>query len=335
MRSLFGGQQHFSDPWVGAASFNRLGGHLSRMLVSQAAASLRIARARTGCPVEDAVRTLERDGVAVIEDFVDTETHVALRDEVVARLTALEARFPLPDASDRGFGPRRPFAGGFDRFDGSTLNRYVDVDPRVHPLGSRFIQGARLMRLVHQAIGTRLTAKKASIYLTVQGDEARNPDVQKELHRDTFQPAIKFWYFLEKVTVAQGPFEYVIGSHLLTPARLRWEYRRSVEASRRGARDKGGSFRIDERVLQSLDLDLPRPFALRENTLVIADVRGFHRRAHGTFGSRRVSIYGNVRPRPFVPGEREGWGRIKPQREFTMLNNQTWDGWENRDYGQR
>jgi hypothetical protein len=300
MRSLFGGQLHFSDPWVGAASFNRLGGHLARMLVSQAATSLRVARARTGSRVEDAVRTLERDGVAVIEDFVDTETHRALRDEVVTRLMALETRFPIPQSSDRGFGARRPFQGGFDRFDGSTLNRYVDIDPRVHPLASRFVQDTRLVRLVHHAIGTRLTAKKASTYLTVQGDEVRNPDVQKELHRDTFQPAIKFWYFLEKVTLADGPFEYVIGSHLLTPARLRWEYRRSVEASRRGSCDKGGSFRIDEQVLQSLGLDLPRPFALRENTLVIADVRGFHRRGHGTFGSRRVSIYGNVRPRPFV-----------------------------------
>lgn len=301
MRSLFGGQQHFSDPWVGAASFNRLGGHLSRMLFSQAAASLRIARARKGSRVEDAARTLERDGVAVLEDFVDTELHCALRDEVVTRLTDLETRYPIPDSSDRRFGPRRPFEGGFDRFDGSTLNRYVDIDPRVHPLASRFVQETRLTRLVHHAIGTRLNAKKASIYLTVQGDEARNPDVQKELHRDTFQPAIKFWYFLEEVTLAEGPLEYVIGSHLLTPARLRWEYRRSVEASRRGSGDTGGSFRIDEQVLQSLGLDLPRPIEVRENTLVIADVRGFHRRAHGTFGSRRVSIYGNVRPRPFVP----------------------------------
>jgi hypothetical protein len=301
MRSLFGGQQHFSDPWVGRASFNRFGGHLSRMLVSQAAASLRIARARTGPPVENAVRTLERDGVAVIEDFVDRESHHALRDEVVTRLTALETQLPILESSDRGFGPRRPFPGGFDRFDGSTLNRYVDIDPHVHPLASRFVQETRLTRLVHHAIGARLTAKKASIYLTVQGDEVRNPDVQKELHRDTFQPAIKFWYFLEAVTLADGPLEYVIGSHLLTPARLRWEYRRSVEASRRGSHDKGGSFRIDERGLPSLGLAPPRPLEVRENTLVIADVRGFHRRAHGALGSRRVSIYGNLRPRPFVP----------------------------------
>jgi ectoine hydroxylase-related dioxygenase (phytanoyl-CoA dioxygenase family) len=301
MRSLFGGQLHFSDPWVGAASFNRLGGHLCRMLASQAAASLRIARAREGSPEDDAVRTLERDGVAVIEDFVDTESHRALRDEVVAQLTDLETRVPIPASSDRAFGPRRPFEGGFDRFDGSTLNRYVDIDPRVHPLASRFVREARLMRLVHQVIGTRLTAKRASIYLTVQGDEVRNPDVQKQLHRDTFQPAIKFWYFLEDVTLAQGPLEYVIGSHLLTPARLRWEYQRSVEASRRGSRDTGGSFRIDEQVLESLGLARPRPLALRKNTLVIAHVRGFHRRAHGACGSRRLSIYGNVRPRPFVP----------------------------------
>ena len=251
--------------------------------------------------MQDAVRALERDGVAVIEDFVDKESHGALRSEILTHLTALETRFPILESSDRRFGPRRPFQGGFDRFDGSTLNRYVDIDPRVHPLASRFVEETRLMPLVHQAIGTHLTAKKASIYLTVQGDEARNPDVQKQLHRDTFQPAIKFWYFVEEVTLAEGPFEYVIGSHLLTPARLRWEYRRSVEASRRGSRDTGGSFRIDEQVLQSLGLGLPRPFAVPENTLVIANVRGFHRRAHGTFGSRRVSIYGSVRPQPFVP----------------------------------
>jgi hypothetical protein len=120
MRSLFGSQQHFSDPWVGASSFNRLGGHLCRVLASQAAAKLRIARARAGSPVEDAARTLERDGVVAIADFIDAALHRALREEIVTRLTDLETRFPIPESSERGFGQRRPFEGGFDRFDHGT-----------------------------------------------------------------------------------------------------------------------------------------------------------------------------------------------------------------------
>ena len=65
---------------------------------------------------------------------------------------------------------------------------------------------------------------------------------QRALHRDTFHSAIKLWLFLEDVTDADGPFEYVPGSHRMTRARYHWEHRKA-----RVAADKrlGGSFRID------------------------------------------------------------------------------------------
>src|SRR4051812_24305252 len=69
--------------------------------------------------------------------------------------------------------------------------------------------------------------------------------IRRDLHRDTFQPAIKLWYFLDEVAQDDGPFEYVPGSHRMTRRRLRWEYRRALAAVAPGG-DRGGSFRVGD-----------------------------------------------------------------------------------------
>ena len=37
------------------------------------------------------------------------------------------------------------------------------------------------------------------------------------------------------------------------------------------------------------------------NTLVVANVFGFHRRGDAVPGTRRLCLYGNHRPQPFIP----------------------------------
>src|SRR5690606_34727111 len=133
------------------------------------------------------------------------------------------------------------------------------------------------------------------------GDRGR-PDPQKNLHSDTFHPTMKAWYFIDDVREDAGAFTYVPGSHRSTPARLRWEYARSLTArdgpDRYAAR---GSLRVSPSELSSMGLGAPRRFGVRANTLVIANTPGFHARGPSSAPSSRREIWAYARGNPFVP----------------------------------
>ena len=87
---------------------------------------------------------------------------------------------------------------------------------------------------------------------------------------------MKAWFFLEDVGAHQGPFTYVRGSQRLDWRRLRWEYRRSIQAA--GLRDgysEKGSFRFEEADLRELGLPPPESLAVAANTLLIANSYNF------------------------------------------------------------
>lgn len=42
-------------------------------------------------------------------------------------------------------------------------------------------------------------------------------------------------------------------------------------------------------------------YPVKANTLVIADIRGFHCRGQALENQARISIYANIRPAPFLP----------------------------------
>src|SRR3546814_11353522 len=54
-------------------------------------------------------------------------------------------------------------------------------------------------------------------------------DSQTALHSDTYHPTMKAWFFLHDVANDEGPFQYVPGSHRLTPQRIAWEKRKSLD----------------------------------------------------------------------------------------------------------
>ena len=220
-------------------------------------------------------------------------------ETVVSRASRLH---PVQDNTRPGFRPKQPFAGGFDRFDGGTLNRFLHIDPEQMPRAAAFSHDQRLSAGSRQIIGLPMNPRKLDIYLTVHGEETRTPDLQKVLHRDTFFRALKFWFFLRPVQRQDGPFEYVPGSHRLDPYRLRWEQSTATAAAEhRRQPDVSGSFRIQEESLA--ELGLPKPVALTcpANTLVLADVFGFHRRGAAAQGRQRLALYGWNRPYPFSP----------------------------------
>jgi len=130
-------------------------------------------------------------------------------------------------------------------------------------------------------------------------------DVQSNLHSDTFFPAFKFWYFPSNVIKQHGCFNYVRNSHTPSFNRMQYEFNQSIDAvlnkNKAISKDhRQGSFRISDSEI------LPYGFSREEidvqaNTLVIANVFGFHARGLSMMPIERISIHGSLRyDFPFV-----------------------------------
>ena len=126
-------------------------------------------------------------------------------------------------------------------------------------------------------------------------------DIQKVFHSDIFFPAVKFWYFPSEVT-HEGAFQYVPNSVDLTNEKiLDWHYNQSSKASLggeyeswRGDGHKEGSFRISMEEIRYLGLHR-QTMKVKSNTLIIANVNGFHRRGDVSVSTYRNAIHGSIR----------------------------------------
>lgn len=289
-----GSTKSFDHSVVGHYGLNRAGLHVARMAAADA--TFRARRLLCGAPLRDA---LTRDGIVVLPNFAEAPAFAALQQEVRAALALAEVRIPRPATSGRGFGSKRPFDGGFDRHDGAALNRFLFLEGAELAQTRRFVE-TRLAPLGARAIGCLPKPQKYAIQeLTHFRDDS---DIQKVMHRDTFHPAVKLWYFIDDVDIEDGPFVYVRGSHRMTAARARWEYTRSVAASHPRATSRSGSFRVTEAELEAMGYPPEESFPVAANTVVLANVCGFHRRGDvERDGARRVAIHASLRPTPFVP----------------------------------
>jgi len=119
---------------------------------------------------------------------------------------------------------------------------------------------------------------------------------------DTCHSSAKAWLFVEDVAEDEGHFVYVQDSHHLNPERLDWEQQKSESiTAKTDAMTRRGSFRIPEKEVLELGYAKPQAFAVKANTLVIADTYGFHARAKSLKASVRIELWAYARRNPFVP----------------------------------
>ena len=302
MLSLLTSRKSFGDRWVGHAGWNTKHDlHARRMRLAEFAAQVRRATGSLAARSDAASRDLDRDGFAVLPDFLPDALFQAVSEEAEAAIRQSKAARPLGGNAVAGFGAKQPFPGGFDRWDGGTLNRFLDISTDRMPATADAIRQPALHGLTRRVVGLPHHPGKTQLYLTANGDDETNYDVQRDLHRDTFFSAMKFWLFLRPVTAADGPFTYVPGSHRLTPERLQWERRVAMRIASSGGQDPnaGGSFRIGRQELAGLNLPEPVACACPANTLVIANTMGLHARGRAEPDTERLSLYGWRRPFPF------------------------------------
>jgi hypothetical protein len=268
------------NPVIGSPFLNRAGLHVARMRAAAAMAAWRRRRLEPLLPAED-IATFARDGFVLKEDYLPPANFARLREEAFS--CAAPARGMVQgDALTR----RIPL-------DAATLSRLPAV---------RALVDSRDWRNLLGYVGSSALTPVTYIQTIFARVRPGADDPQLRLHADTFHATVKAWFFLTDVDDDAGPFTYVPGSHRLGRERLSWERRMSLAARDADDAETGeGSFRIAPGELDRLGLPPPRRFAVRANTLIVADTMGFHARGPSVRPSVRVEIWAYGRRNPFLP----------------------------------
>ena len=162
------------------------------------------------------------------------------------------------------------------------------------PIIVRLVQSHFRHRLAEVENLIRLTAYRQHLAIS-PGDG----DHQAHLHRDTFFPALKFFYFPEDVT--EGAIIYVDNSPKLTQERLEWEaaqveiVRNHIVEPWREPGHRAGSFRVSDAELTGMGLTAT-PVNVPGDTLVVVNVFGFHARGAVEAPVDRLSLSDIERP---------------------------------------
>jgi len=127
------------------------------------------------------------------------------------------------------------------------------------------------------------------------GNSKKGASSQTELHSDTFYNTHKVWFFIDPVTLEDGPLYFVPGSNQLSLKRLIFEYNKSIHYKNL----KDYSFRVEPKDRAFLDCE-EKALICPSNTLIIANTRGFHRRGQAQVGHFRKQIHFCIRTKkPF------------------------------------
>lgn len=305
--ALITGAKSFRDnPLLGSRRLNAWGLHAARVRLAHRMAELRRSKLRERVPAEWAEQ-FDRQGFVVVHDFLPAEQFQRLRTAILDQVA--------PARSQQ---------------QGDTVTSRAPVGPEMLasiPELADLLRSGKWRALMAYVAST---ASPPLYYLQAidGGVKEGPPDPQIELHADTFHPSMKAWLFLTDVAEDGRPLTYVAGSHRLTPERLAWERRKSLEILDGEDRlSQRGSLRITATELHDLRLPEPTSFAVPANTLVVADTCGFHARADASGVSHRVELWAYCRRSPFLPWvgfDPLGWSPVAARRAGWLLAGLDW-----------
>jgi hypothetical protein len=119
-------------------------------------------------------------------------------------------------------------------------------------------------------------------------------DPQSQVHSDTFFACHKAWFYVSDVSMEDGPLLYIKGSHKVTARRLFYIYKESCTRKP----DADPSRRVTSKELAKMR-ERKEIFTCASNTLVIANVCGYHGRLQGEAGRERWAVHLSLRTNPF------------------------------------
>ena len=278
--SIFTGAKSFEkNPVIGNYFLNQKGLHVYRMRAAHFFSQLH--RRLLNSSVKKHYREqYDKQGYICIENFLSSDIFSSLQKNIMSE-----------------------HWNRLDMNQGGVITRRVLLDAASLPTNQKnlqkLIRSNKLKNLIRYVAGTG-GEPIYSLQAIFAGHSRRNSDPQGDFHSDAFHSTAKAWFFLEDVSIDEGPFSYIPGSHLLTPERLDWEYQQSCKAANHPIRYHArGSFRAAKEDLNQMNYPPPKTFNVPANTLVIANTMGFHRRTPSTKATVRIELYATLRRNPF------------------------------------
>jgi hypothetical protein len=301
MLYVFSNVKSFSDKAVGNLFLNRCGLHIFRIVIADIIYYIKSNFIYTKKSLvnynvsSDFLKLLKKDGYVVMPNFFNNDDFDKIYHECKNYTESVNRVTPFRENVKSGTGHSYAFKEGVDRYDGATVNRLLPVHKEKTPFTWQKTK-ERLFQKFLSSMSTKYYVGTFDVCQNIHGDDTVNHDVQKDLHKDTFHHTFKAWLYLEDVADDDGPFNYIPQSHKMTWLRIKWEYRKSIEAAKN---KMGGAFRVTENDLKQMHSLPIKKFSVKKNTLLIANTRGFHCRGNADAYKKRFSLYLTLRPEAY------------------------------------
>lgn len=221
----------------------------------------------------------DKEGVIVMEKFASARLLKAAREEISA--------FPV----------------GVNKQPHNIIKQNLDAAPTLDKISEKTY--SHIVKCLGGETSEIRAKFEENTFVQRVHNKPGDGDHQKDAHVDTFFPAIKWWWFPDEVKMEHGPFHYARGSCYPTDTYLDWVYNESMNILEdkypkwKGKGHMEGSFRASEEELIAMEFEL-EPIPVKANTLVIANVAGFHSRGEVEQEYIRGAIHGSIRiDKPF------------------------------------
>ena len=265
---------------------NRLGVPVIRTLLADILIKLR--RLKNCRPKDDYEKKLIKDGIVVIPNFLPDQDFKELKSEFDNNISILE-NVKIVKKGSMQVNIRNVEQNEYEKF----------------PAMKKFARNKQLIRLISVGEGTKVVneIKRFDLEKTIFGDPNKDTDGNVPFHADIHFHSHKVLYYMSDVTEEGGPFVYCKNSHLNNLDRLLFEFKRG---RLKDSHQEG--WRIQEHLDKKFFKDYFSKLKTNEykvacpaNTLVIANVHGFHKRGESISGVERSLIRIPYRYNPLGP----------------------------------
>jgi len=265
---------------------NKIGIPVLRTLLADILIKLR--RLKNCRPKDDYEKKLIEDGIVVIPNFLPDEDFKELKSEFDSNISISED-VKIVKKGSMQVNIRKVEKNEYEKF----------------PAMKKFARNKQLIRLISVGEGIKVVdeLKKFDLEKTIFGDPDKDTDGNVPFHADIHFHSHKVLYYMSDVTEEGGPFIYCKNSHLNNLDRLWFEFKRG---QLKDAHIEGWRIQqhLDKKFFNNYFSKLKNQeykVACPANTLVIANVHGFHKRGESISGVERSLIRIPHRYNPLGP----------------------------------
>ncbi len=261
---------------------NRLGLQILRIAILRVAWYIRAPFFPAPSELKEYKSILNRDGILVIENFLPEQEFEKLEKFIHENQTQVSTNYI----------DKNQFPCPFEKWTiQSGLNQIVD---------SYFRRNTTIEKLTELITHRRVRkAVEVSFFRwQCQNEQFLGKDHQfdfeDQLHFDVSYPTVKCFYYLTDTDASNAAFVYAKGSHKMNWARLKYNYELSNQYYDNRSDYYPGHINLSSDKAKELGI-VETVMSGKKNTLIIADVGGYHRRHKASVTKPREILYLNYR----------------------------------------